>query len=258
MKTYREKSFLRSWKWLGIISLLVAVFVVSFFQMERSGFFNIQDVQVSIVSTESQKPYAKAYIDNVSDKLNKFKGISLIRISTSDISSFLKTQKWIKDYRISREWPSKLSVTIEPQRISLIYVSTKSLSEALVTPVADSGELLPTVDTRFAPAVSILKGEVFKKDLAKRKKAIELVNSLPSNGKLNSNNLSEINYDSRDGYWIQVIDSNLKIKLGEDQFMLKSARVSQVMDYLEKKDLKARVIDANLSKKVLVRLRQTP
>jgi cell division protein FtsQ len=55
-----------------------------------------------------------------------------------------------------------------------------------------------------------------------------------------------------------VAKSNIKIKLGEDQFAVKSARVSQVMDYLEKRDLKARVIDANLSKKVLVRLQQSP
>ena len=43
-------------------------------------------------------------------------------------------------------------------------------------------------------------------------------------------------------------------KYGEDQFEIKSSRVSQVIDYLENRDLKARVIDANLSKKVLVRL----
>ena len=69
--------------------------------------------------------------------------------------------------------------------------------------------------------------------------------------------LSEVSYDRRDGYWIQLIDSNVKIKFGENDFAMKSARVSQVLEYLEKKDLKARVIDANLSKKVLVRLQQS-
>jgi cell division protein FtsQ len=39
---------------------------------------------------------------------------------------------------------------------------------------------------------------------------------------------------------------------------LKADRVGQVLDYLEKHELDARVIDANLTKKVLVRLRKRP
>jgi cell division protein FtsQ len=39
---------------------------------------------------------------------------------------------------------------------------------------------------------------------------------------------------------------------------LKAARVAQVIEYMETRQLEARVIDANLSKKVLVRLRKDP
>ena len=39
---------------------------------------------------------------------------------------------------------------------------------------------------------------------------------------------------------------------------IKAQRVSQVLEYMETRQLEARVIDANLSKKVLVRLRKDP
>lgn len=251
------KSKPRFLKWFLITTGVCLLFVVTFYQMERQGFFDIQEVSISIKTTDSQKSYVKAYIEDLDAKLNKNRGTSLLRVSIGAISDQLKVQRWIKEYRISREWPSKLTVTIEPQRVALLLANNKSLSEGIVTPVSESGELLPKLDTRYVPAAPILRGDIFKKDLEKRKKAIELSRSLPAKGKLNSDLLSEIGYD-QDGYWIQTINSDMKIKFGEDQFVKKSARVSQVLEYLEKKDLNARVIDANLSKKVLVRLRQNP
>ncbi len=53
-----------------------------------------------------------------------------------------------------------------------------------------------------------------------------------------------------------LIRTGVRVKIGEDQVALKAARVSQVVDYLDAKQFDARVIDANLSKKVLVRLRK--
>ncbi len=55
-----------------------------------------------------------------------------------------------------------------------------------------------------------------------------------------------------------MIKTGIQVKMGEDQVSLKSARVAQVVDYLETRQFDARVIDANLSKKVLVRLRKDP
>lgn len=257
-KILSSKAKPRFLKWFLITTGVCLLFVVTFYQMERQGFFDIQEVSISIKTVESQKSYVKAYIEDLDEKLNKNRGTSLLRVSIGSISDQLKVQRWIKEYRISREWPSKLVITIEPQRVALLLANNKSLSEGIVTPVSETGELLPKLDTRYVPAAPILRGDIFKKDLEKRKKAIELSRSLPSKGKLNTDLLSEIGYDQKDGYWIQTINSDMKIKFGEDQFVKKSARVSQVLEYLEKKDLNARVIDANLSKKVLVRLRQNP
>ena len=55
-----------------------------------------------------------------------------------------------------------------------------------------------------------------------------------------------------------MTQSGLRVKVGEDRVRTKSFRISQVLDYLDSRKFQARVIDANLSQKVLVRLRKEP
>lgn len=245
-------------KWFFLFLLVPAMIVLAIYSLDRNDIFLIQKVNLEIMTVESQKNFPKIYVDNLSTEFNTLKGQSLVRTSLGQISNILKKEKWIKEFRVSRDWPSELKITIQPHQLSYLLTTPKKMSEGVFTPVTENGELLPDIDSRQAPALALLVGQDFKKDLVKRKKAIELLKSMPESGKLRASQLSEVSYDRRDGYWIQLIDSDVKIKFGENDFPMKSARVSQVLDYLEKKDLKARVIDANLSKKVLVRLQQSP
>ncbi len=244
-------------KWLLIFLIIPAIFVFAIFTLDQNDIFLIQKVSLEISTSENQKNFPKAYVENLSKEFEALKGQSLMKTSLSQISNILSKEKWIKEFRVSRDWPSELKITILPHQLSYLLTSQKKLSEGIFIPVTENGELLPAIDSRQAPSLALLIGEDFKKDIEKRKKAIELLKSMPVQGKLGSGKLSEVSFDRRDGYWIQLIDSNVKIKFGENDFAMKSARVSQVLEYLEKKDLKARVIDANLSKKVLVRLQQS-
>ena len=230
----------------------------SFYALEQNGFFNISHVELELKTSHDQKNFAYPYLEVLNRKFTIYEGESLWRFSLNSISDILKKEKWVKDFRISRSWPSTLVIEVEPHNLSYLLVNPARLLQGFVKPVTDEGQILSEIDTRQAPSLALLKGEVFARDLQKRKKAIELLKSLPADGKMSHKLVSEVGYDSAEGYWVEVIQSQMKIKLGEDQFAVKAARVSQVMDYLEKRDLKARVIDANLSKKVLVRLRQNP
>jgi cell division protein FtsQ len=235
-----------------------AAIFASVYGLEQRGFFSIDEINIKVITKTEQLNFSKPYLNQLNEELSSYKGQSLWRLSLSQLSNKLKSKSWIKDFRISRSWPQSLVVEIEPKLLSLLYVDQKRLAEGFVRPVTTDGAILPEVDTTQAPPLAMLKGEIFVKDEAKRKIAIELLKSLPEEGKLSHKIISEIGFDVKEGYWVEVAKSNIKIKLGEDQFAVKSARVSQVMDYLEKRDLKARVIDANLSKKVLVRLQQSP
>jgi cell division protein FtsQ len=91
-----------------------------------------------------------------------------------------------------------------------------------------------------------------------REGALNVISSLPASGRMSAAQVAEIGFDRKEGYWIKLLNSETKVNFGDEQFEIKSARISQVIDYLESRNLKARVIDANLSKKVLVRLQQSP
>ncbi|MES2801534.1 MAG: FtsQ-type POTRA domain-containing protein [Bdellovibrionota bacterium] len=242
----------------SIFVMLPAAIFASVYALDQRGFFAIEDIDLQVMTQSEQLNFSKPYMDTLNQELSAYKGQSLWRLSLSGVSEKLKAKSWIKDFRISRSWPQGLVVEIEPKILSLLYVDQKRLALGFVRPVTSDGALLPEVDTTQAPPLAMLKGEVFVKDHAKRKIAIELLKSLPEDGRLSHKIISEIGYDTKEGYWVEVAKTNIKIKLGDDQFAVKSARVSQVLDYLEKRELKARVIDANLSKKVLVRLQQNP
>lgn len=244
---------------LSLIFLIAPALVIySVYVLNENGFFKIQKIEIVLNTRVDQKNYARDYIQDLDENFHQFQGQSLWNFPLKNISNVLKQQKWIKDFRISRSWPSSIEVQIEAFEISLLLTDNQKLNAGLMRPVTAQGDLLPEIDTRLAPPKALLRGDIFLKDAIKRKQAVDLVNSLPADGKIGVNTLAEINYDLKEGFWISLIQSDLRVKLGEDQFAMKSARVSQVMDYLEKKNLKARVIDANLSKKVLVRLQQTP
>lgn len=226
--------------------------------LEQRGVFNIKKISLKVTTNPEQLNFSKPHLDKLNQELAVFKGQSLWQMSLGEISEKLSAKKWIRDFRISRSWPSELTIEIEPKALSLLYADANRLAQGFVRPVTSDGALLAEVDTRQAPPLALLRGEVFVKDEAKRKAAVELLKSLPEEGKISHRIISEIGFDSKEGYWVEVAEQNIKIKLGNEQFAVKSARVSQVLDYLEKRNLKARVIDANLSKKVLVRLQQTP
>lgn len=85
-----------------------------------------------------------------------------------------------------------------------------------------------------------------------------MIDEIPTEGKFSQKRISEIRHDSKDGFWMTMMKTGLRVKMGEDNFALKASRVGQVIEYMENRQLEARVIDANLSKKVLVRLRKDP
>ena len=248
----------RSLKLLALLFSLPTAIFGSVWLLDHRGFFAIQNIDMKIEALESQKSYAAAYVEKLQVQFSIKKGKSLWRTPLSEFSQVLREQPWIQEFHTARVWPASVEIKIVPKKLSFITSNAKDLSNGLFYPVSEQGDLLPAVDTRQIPPLAHLNGEIFVKNTAKRKKAIELLKALPAQGKVGVDQLSEVNYDSKIGFWIRTIRAPYEIHLGEDQFELKSARVSQVIDYLEKHDLKARVIDANLTKKVLVRMQQNP
>lgn len=240
----------------------IAIFF-SVYSLEQQGFFKITKVEIKIEARASQKNFIAAKVKDLQIKLNSIKGISLWRAPLSQVSASLKDEKWIKRFQISRAWPSGIVLTVEPDLVAILVMSQEGVqagaSEAtIIRPITESGQLLEKIKSNFSPNAIVTHDSIFLSNQKVRDGAIEVIRSLPEAGGMSAAHVSEIGFDKKEGYWIKILKSDTKINFGEQQFEIKSARISQVIEYLESRNLKARVIDANLSKKVLVRLQQNP
>jgi len=233
---------------------LPSVIAGSMYWLNDNGFFNINQVDIVLVDSQGQVNFYTPMVDKLEKQLLPFKGQSLWSVKLSQVVKILGDQNWIESSSIARGWPAALQVKIKPHDVKLVYLG----KSGKYMPIIADGSFLDTVDSRQAPDVTLLEGEVFlnKKDL--RQKAVNVLKEIPAEGSFSKKTISEMRYDNKDGFSMTLMKTGIQVKLGEEQVALKSARVAQVVDYLQTRQFDARVIDANLSKKVLVRLRNDP
>ncbi len=225
------------------------------YYLNKKGFFDISDVQVSVEGASSgQKNYLNPKVEKLTKELNRFKGLSLWSVSLKNLSKEVRDELWIESLNIKRSWPNTLSVIVKPHEIKLLLIA----KNGVLLPIIQSGNILDPIDSQRAPDVAILDGESFLKSKELRQKAVAIMQEIPEEGSFSRHSISEVRFDSKEGFWMTMIKTGIRVKMGEEQMALKASRVSQVVDYLETHQFDARVIDANLSKKVLVRLRKDP
>ena len=235
--------------------VLPAAITATLFYLNKNGFFNIQKIDVVLETpTAGQEQFLKPHVESLEAVLSHYKGLSLWQINLAAISKDVAQNDWIENSRISRSWPATLAIKVKPYEVKLLYMS----KNGKLTPIIKNGSFLDSVEARQAPDVALLDGESFNKKIELRKKAVDVLEQIPNDGAFSKKTISEIRFDDQDGFWMTMIKTGVRVKMGEDQVALKAARVSQVVDYLETHQFEARVIDANLSKKVLVRLRKDP
>lgn len=240
-------------KILFTLILLPTIVAISLYTLNEKGFFQINEIEIKVNALSSQKKFISNKIEVLNLRLKTFKGVSLWKFPLNQVAQILKQEKWIKDFQLSRSWAARLVVEIQTEPIAFLVQSTDRNVTSFY-PVTEQADVLDKIDSRQAPNVILVQDSTFLKNKAYRQNAIQLIKALPKQGVMHPSQVAELGLDKKEGYWLKLISLDSKITLGEDQFEIKSSRVAQVLDYLEKRDLKARVIDANLSKKVLVRM----
>ncbi len=245
-------------KFISFIVIFPLVGFVIYRQLEGEGFFQLKKIEIAIRAADNSPmatpPYVTPLIEKISDQLTNLKGTSIIKLNMQKISQNLFSMNWIQHVQLVREWPSTLRVEIVPQEIKFLYMNKKGQ----LFPVMADGKLSEPIAPALAPDVAVLQGEIFSDDLSLRSKVITMLEEIPDKGPFSPQNISEVKYESKDGFWVSLIKTGIQVKMGEDQFVIKGARVNQVLEYLNTNEFKARVIDATLSQKVLVRLRKGP
>ncbi|MBN8535844.1 MAG: FtsQ-type POTRA domain-containing protein [Deltaproteobacteria bacterium] len=237
-----------------IMILLPIIIFVPLWKLNEQGYFELKEIKFENAYWDRQDFYLDSLKQHLNAQLENFKGKSLFQIDLSEVVKIISNEKWIRNFEVQREWPNSLKVKINKFDIVMLYWDENND----VFPIFENNEMLDKINKNQIPdRVHLYDRKVaLQKDL--RKKTIDLIQRLPEKGPLNQNEIAEVGYNKKTGFWLQLIKNDLLIQMGEDKIEIKSERVSNVMEYLESKRIDARVIDANLSQKVLVRLRKGP
>ncbi len=179
-------------------------------------------------------------------------------IWATDIDEVLRSV--LSDVRIAsasvkRKLPNQIVIEYVPQ---LPVANLLSKKGNRVHPIAADGKILPAVTIANGVNGPILRGKNFFVDKTIRVKTIDWLAELKKQDAVMAEKISEVVYDKKNGYKIFLTMNATEVWLGEQDLDRRLVHVGKVLNYLETKKLEGRVIDARLSKKVVVKLRGAP
>lgn len=230
----------------------------TFDYLNAMGYFNLKTIQLLPYDTTASQIISSGVlnreISNIKKELKKYDNISLFDLSLEDLNNLFVKESWINLVEIKRIWPDQIEVSIKVHDVSLLYWQNNET----VIPILTNGKKLEPVSIRKAPprVMTLDRQLVFDQDL--RREAVTLIRNLEKDNKVAGHRVSEIGRTKSEGFWIDLVESDLRIKLGHNDWEPKLRRVAKVVEYVDQKQINARVIDANLKQKVLVRLRKDP
>jgi hypothetical protein len=227
--------------------------------LRQAGLFVVQTIPVEIVGEASNQPILAApgprgLKARTQAQMRPFAQKKIWDIHLSEVKAAIMKDEWVKDVLISRMFPNNIQVKIVPKATAVVLVGPRGE----LWPVTEDGIKLGILPADSLPDAPLLRGDVFSRDISKRKEAIQFALNLPAQGAINQKNVSEIFWNKEDGYSLMLMQPKVEVKLGPDGLDLKVLRAGQVMNYMSAHQLSGRLIDASFSKKVLVRLRKGP
>jgi cell division septal protein FtsQ len=231
--------------------LTLATLVTGMVMFLRSPMVKLQSVEILLDPSSRESFLFEKIQSSLQASLAHYNGLPFWKVRLDDVMSDVKNDRRVRIARIQRDFPHHLRVIVVPHEPVMGLLDEKGR----VLPVAKDATLLPALTMKDAPNFPLLRGKEFMTDEALRMKAIELLDSIPNEGRFQSGNISEILHSNKYGFEIFLSDQPAEIKMGEGEFDLKAGRVEKVLSYLHNRNMQGRVIDARFGKKVVVRLR---
>lgn len=239
---------------IGRVLVLIFLIVAICIAVREKSFFAVQSVPVQVQVSDADRVAWQDLNTNVERVLKSYIGMSMWKVSLAEVRQKLTKFPQLKNLQVQKSWPQTLEVKYSLAPLKAIY----QVSPGQYKILDDDGQWMGPIKWSRLPGLPWLKGEWPIKNEPLVGTLITLLNRLPQNGPLTSRQISEISFNELDGFLLTLIKTGQQIRFGIDNFEVKSLRVSRVLDYLQTRGLESRVIDANFSKKVLVRLRNHP
>jgi len=220
--------------------------------MYKSGLFKVSHIELRAGEDKAAQAMFEEHGPGLRAKLNKFKGREIWSVDVGEIASSVNDLSWIREVSVRRIFPNTIRLDIGAKPVAAVVVT----GAGKLVPLSTDSSLLPTLPATKFPDVPILRDRRILRDEKLRKQTVQLLRDLPATGSLSAKNIAEVSSDSDEQFWISLIEDDLQIKIGTENVGLRAARVEKVLEYLRSNQLQARVIDADFSKKVVVKLRK--
>ena len=179
-------------------------------------------------------------------------GKNMWEIDISELMIKVAKDQRVNKIQVQRKFPNQIEIKVLPHEPIAVFIDKKNR----MIPLARDGTFLSEVKTFLD--VPLLRGEALQADPKIKALALELLLSWYSKPFSNKQQISEIIYDSRQGFLVILMPDGEIIKLGTSDFAKRINMADQVFTYMQSKGLKGRVIDVRFSKKVVVSLRNAP
>lgn len=219
--------------------------------LHHEGFFSIQEIHLGIADEQPMPLWLNNKWSEFGKDMEVWRERDLWNIQLSEVTQKLSSYPWIKEAMVSKSWPNTLHIQIRYKDL----VAFAKTPKGRLIPLLNDGSRLNFDSISTNVSLPLLSTNIPVEDTAKVNEALLFISRAP---KALNDRISEIGFDPKEGYWTLILPFGTKIKWGFEATEKKISRVQKVLEYLDSRELKARVIDANLSKKVVVRLRKTP
>lgn len=220
--------------------------------MYRSGLFKVSNVQLIAAKDSSGRMMFDEYRAGLEHRLAQIKGVNIWEADVGAIAAHAESLSWVRKVAVRRIFPSTIRVEVEPKAIAAVIATDKGK----LLPLSNEADLLPPLPAKRFPDVPVIRDRKILKDVALRQKTVGILRELPESGLMSRANIAEISADQGKEFWLSLVEDNLKVKIGSTHVPLRAARVEKVLEYLRSNNMQARVIDADFSKKVVVKLRK--
>lgn len=244
-----------------LLTSLTAVFAVaiSVYSSLQSSTYLVQTVEVIdplAGEREKESPVSsQTIIDLAAVPLGK---VSLFSLDLDKVEERILSHPWIREVQLTKRFPGTLSVSVvfrDPK--ALIQRDNGSLAY-----VDSNGKVFGSLNLRAQPDLPMIEG-VAESNANQVRDALSVVKSWESSSISPRAELASITYSESSGYRAHIKGASLvqpTLWLGknlvqdgetlDDRF----GRMSQVLDYLQRHNIPARQIRADIGKKIVVKI----
>ena len=218
-----------------------------------SHFLIVNDVNIVVDKTDLDKSVKKQVHDRIMNKMHAFEKVNILSVPIERIQQQILSDVCVDSVVIERNFPDQLKVSVRLKKVVLVYLD----SRGRFLPISQEAQLMNPVSPEQVPDVPVVRNSEIIKNPNLLKQILILYQKIPRSGVFSQQSIAEVDWSKSEGLIVESANAEGgRIVLGKDEVPLKSARVTNVIKYLESQKQKWRVIDASFTKKVLVRLRK--